>query len=206
MTTFLQINKHKLPFAIKVISLIFTIIVFGIYIMLVVSGKEYPDLITLICVLLGTSIIFPISIIGVAFLEWRNKRKIRNRAYSIPPFNELNKIGFTNSYLNKNSKWNFTEENKEITIDNYLITCDIKRDSPNTILFKTFIKNCVIEKERFKTLETKFKQNDIYFDLNGLIKKYNIKKNMDLTIEQVEDDLNQFVIILKQENFEPDEK
>ncbi len=74
--TFLELNKHKLPFAIKAISLIFTIIVFGIYIMCVVSGKEYPDLITLICLLLGTSIVFPVFIIGAAYLEWCSKRKI----------------------------------------------------------------------------------------------------------------------------------
>ena len=204
MTNFLEINKHKLPFAIKAISLILTIIVFSIYIMLVVSGIKYPDLTTLIFVLLGTSIVFPVFIIGAAYLEWRHKRKIRNKAFKQPPFKDLAKIGFTNSYLNKNSKWKFTEEIKEVTIDNYLITCDIKRDTPNTILFKALIKHCVIEKERFKTLETKFKQDDIYFDFNGLIKKYNVKKSMNLTIEQVEYDLKQFVMILKREEFEPD--
>ncbi len=54
-------------------------------------------------------------------------------------------------------------------------------------------------------LKEKFKLDDIYFDFDRLIKKYDIKKNKNLTIAQVESDLRQFVQILKLEEFEPAE-
>jgi hypothetical protein len=52
-------------------------------------------------------------------------------------------------------------------------------------------------------LEAKFKHQEIYFDFDGLIKQYNIKKTMNLTIGQVKTELSQFVQTLKEEGFEP---
>lgn len=206
MTNFLQINRQKLPFALKATSLTFTIIVLVIFTILGLTKNEYPDLLLFVSVLIGASIVFPIFIIGLAYIEWLSKRRIRNKAFSQRPFDELDKIGFTVSYLNEQTKWYFTEETKEVSINNYLIQCDIRRESPNTIEFKAFVKHVAIEKEKFKKLEAKFKSEEIYFDFGGLVKNYNIKKSRNLTIEQVKNDLTQFVQTLKREEFEPDGK
>jgi hypothetical protein len=206
MTDFLQINRQKLQFALKATSLTFTIIVLVIFTILGLTKNEYPDLLLFVSVLIGASIVFPIFIIGLAYIEWLSKRRIRNKSFSQRPFDELDKIGFTVSYLNEQTKWYFTEEAKEVSINNYLIQCDIRRESPNTIEFKAFVKHLVIEKEKFKKLEAKFKSEEIYFDFGGLVKKYNIKKSRNLTIEHVKNDLTQFVQTLKREEFEPDGK
>lgn len=206
MKSFLDINRQKLLFGLKATSLTFTIIVLVIFTILGLTNNEYPNLLLFVSVLVVASIAFPIFIIGLAYIEWLSKRRIRNKAYNQQPFDELDKIGFTVSYLNDQSKWYFTEETKEISINNYLIQCDIRRESPNTIEFKAFVKHSTIEKERFKTLEAKFKSEEIYFDFGGLVKKYNIKEVKNLTIEQVKTDLTQFVQTLKREEFEPDGK
>jgi hypothetical protein len=177
-----------------------------IFTILGLTKNDYPDLLLFVSVLIGASIVFPIFIIGLAYIEWLSKRRIRNKAFSHCPFDELDKIGFTVSYLNEQTKWYFTEETKEVSINNYLIQCDVRRESPNTIEFKAFVKHAAIEKETFKKLEAKFKSEEIYFDLGGLVKKYNIKKSSNLTIEQVKKDLTQFVQTLKREEFEPDAK
>ena len=199
-----HINSQKLPFALKATSLTFTIIVLVIFTILGLTKNEYPDLLLFLSVLVGASIVFPIFIIGLAYIEWLSKRRVRNKVFRQRPFDELDKIGFTVSYINDKTKWYFTEETKEVSINNYLIQCDIRRESPNTIEFKAFVKHTEIEKERFKSLNEMFKQEEIYFDFGGLVKKYNIKKTMNLTIEEVKTDLTQFVQTLKREKFEPD--
>jgi hypothetical protein len=203
MTKFLDINRHKISFAFKAISLTLTIIVLVVFSIIGLTKNEYPNMLLLVKVLIGTSIVFPIFIIGVAYIEWLSKRQIRNKAFRQRPFDELDKIGFTVSYLYNKSKWYFTEETKELSINNYLIQCDIRRESPNIIEFKTFVKHEEIDQERFKILEAKFKHQEIYFDFDGLIKQYNIKKTMNLTIGQVKTELSQFVQTLKEEGFEP---
>jgi len=206
MTNFLQINRHKLLFALKATSLIFAIIVLVIFTILGIIKNELPNLLLFVSALIGSSIVLPICIIGLAYIEWLSKSRIRNKAFSQNPFNEMDKIGFTVSYINEHSKWYFTEETKEISINNYLIQCDIRRESPNTIEFKAFVKHKEIEKDRYITLAAKFKKEDIYFDFEGMVKKYNIIKSKNLTIQQVKFDLTQFVQTLNREEFEFDGK
>ncbi len=205
MTNFLEINRNKLRFALKAISLTFTLIVLIIFTILGVTKNEFPDWVLFVSILISSSIGLPIFVIGLAYIDWHSKIRIRNKAYNQQPFDELDQIGFTISYLNDKTKWYFTEEFKEIVINGYRIQCDARKESPNTIEFKAFVKHTKIEKEKFKTLDEKLRQEEIYFDFGGLIKKYNIKKKMNLTIEQLKIDLTQFVEILQHEEFEPDE-
>lgn len=204
MRNFTDINRHKILFALKVSSITFTIIVLVVFAIIGLTKNEYPDLLLFIKVLAGASIVFPIFLVGLAYLDWYSKTQVRNKAFKQKPFNELDKIGFTVSYLYEKTKWYFTEETKELSINNYLIQCDVRRETPNTIEFKAYIKYKEIEEERMKTLVAKFKQQEIYFDFDGLVKKYNIKKAMNLTIEQIKSELTQFVQALEREKFEPD--
>lgn len=202
MTSFLNINRHKLTFAFKATSGIFTLIIFTIIIIIGLTKNNYPNLDLLIIVILSASIGFPIFILGLAYIEWLSKRRVRKKALEYCPFDQLDKIGFTVSYLHEKTKWYFTEVTKEIKINGYRIQVDTKRESPKTLEFKVFVQSPEIDEEAFKRLETKLKQDDIYFDFDGPVKKYNLKRPINLTAEQLKTDLTKFVEILKNEKFE----
>jgi hypothetical protein len=206
MVSFLDINKHKMLFVLKYLSLGASVFVLTIFVVNGLAKNEYPDLEIFLIVLISASIVLPLLFIGFFSLGWLYKRSIRNKMCKKRPFDELDKIGFKVSYLNENKKWVFTEEIKEIVIDNYRIQCDVNRDSSSIIEFKAFVQHKGLDKERFERVKKRFKEAEIYFDFDGLIKKYNIKKITSLTIEQLNTELLQFVQTLKSEEFEPNWK
>lgn len=203
MDGFLKLNRHKLQFAFTATSITFLTIVI-IFLTIGYFKEQFPDMALLATVLLGGGIAFPLFIIAIAYLEWLSKRKVRKRAFLRPPFDQLDKIGFSKSFINAHTKWYFTEETKEGVINGFKIECNITRENSTTIQFKALTKPRPIEKKEFKELQDRFKRNDIAFDWDGLIKMYDIRRPAVQTIQQLKYDLVQFTNTLSQEKFEPD--
>ena len=202
MDGFLKLNRHKLRFAFIATSLIFLSLAL-IFLVIGYYNEQLPDIILLTTILLVAGIGFPIFIISIAYLEWLSKRRVRKRAFSKPPFNQLDKIGFSLSLINEKTKWFFTEESKESVINDFKIKCDITRENSKTIQFKALVNYRQIDKDEFKHLEQHFKNHGIIFDFEGLVKMYDMKKPTIHSAQQLKSDLIKFTELLKKENFKP---
>jgi uncharacterized membrane protein (DUF485 family) len=207
MKSFLELNRTKIAFAFKATSLILTLFFVLIFIITWIATGLLPELQLLSMIVLATSIVLPLLLLGMAYVVWLINRMIRNKSFNKKPFNQLDQIGFTISYINDNTKWHFTEETKEAKLNGYIIQFDTNAsgDWQKTFEFKAFIKKIVIEEERYKTLEKKFKQDNIYFGIGGLIKKYYLKGIDNLSIDQLKIELINFVESLRAEGLEPSE-
>lgn len=203
MNEFLKLNKHKLPFAFISTSLAFLAIAL-VFLAIAYFNNQFPDLSLLIIILLVAGIGFPVFIIMVAYLEWLSKRRLRIKAFSVKPFDQLDKIGFTKSFINEKNKLYFTEETKEGIFNDFRIICDVTRKNPKTIQFKALIKHKQIEEDDLKKLENQLKTQNIVFDFDGIIKMYNLKRLTIHSIIQLESDLVKFTELLKKQNFEPE--
>ena len=102
---------------------------------------------------------------ALAYLEWLSKRRVRNR-------------GFSKSFINEKTKWFFTEETKEGTINNFKIKCDITRENSNKTQFKAFVKHKQIDKNELN----RFKKYQVIFDFEGLTKIYDINRHRTVSV------------------------
>lgn len=202
MDGFLKLNRHKLKFAFVSTSLIFLSIAI-IFLVIGYFNNQLPNTILLITILLVAGIGLPIFIMALAYLEWLFKRKVRNRAFSKPPFDQLENIGFSKSFINEKIKWFFTEETKEGSINNFKIKCDITRENSKKIQFKAFVEHKQIDKNEFKRLEHYLKKHEITFDFGGFTKTHDIRRPEIVSAKQLESDLFEFIELLKKEGFEP---
>ena len=124
-------------------------------------------------------------------------------AFSQTPYNELNKIGFDKALLYEHSKWYFTEETLQGSINEFVLTCEVTRENPKIIEFTTEIEPRELIKSELKRLKKKFKTDSIEFDFDALTKKYKIREPSISTIQDLEKSLVQFTQILLEENFKP---
>lgn len=203
MKQFYDLNRHKFRFLFWATSAVCLALVFVFLIIGAIVG-QFPDLALLMIIIFTAGIGSPLFIIALGYLDWLFNRKVRKRAYSKTPFDELENIGFSKAYINVQSKWYFTEEIKAATIDGFTVECDIYRNTPKIVRFKALIKWRHIEKQEFKQLQGSFKQDNIEFDGGGLTKMYNVKRINTFTILQLKTDLETFTKQLRQEDFEPD--
>lgn len=203
MNNFLELNKHKFSFGLKLLSLSFTVLFVVIPIAVSIANGTYPTWTLFICVLLFGSVIFPLFLTGIVYLTWLNKIWVKKKALNRRPFDELDRIGFATAYINEKSKWNYTEEIKEIVIDGYRIQFNVIMGFPSNIEFRALVKYPTVERERFTAFEASFKEDRIYLDIDSLVKVYSPKKEDNLTIEQLKAELIQFAQMMRLENFEP---
>lgn len=202
MDGFLKLNRHKLRLASFTTSITFLTIVI-IFIAIGYSKGQFPDIILIITILLSAGIGIPFFIITLAYLDWLSKQKVRKRAFSKAPFDRLDKIGFSKSFINEKTKWFFTEETKEAYINEFKIKCDITRENSKIIQFKALVTQRLIDEDELKHLERSFKNQGIIFDYDGLVKIYDIKRPIATSIQQLKSDLIKFTELLKRKGFEP---
>ncbi len=81
MTSFRYINRQKYFLAIKATFMTFTIVM-AVFTIIGLPKNEHPDLLLFVNVLVGASIVFPIFIIRLAYMDGLSKRRIRNKAYN----------------------------------------------------------------------------------------------------------------------------
>jgi hypothetical protein len=202
MNMFFRLNKRKLGFAFFVISITLLGFVLVLLTIAYISGKTLPETMLILWIVLFAGVLFPLFIIFLAYLAWEIKRYARQRVFSKPPFNQLDRLGFKKFLLNKDSKWSFTEEIMEGTINGFSLLLEIndrKRHIIETTIFITFLS---MEQEKYKTLVQKFRNLDIDFLVFHFTKRYDSRKWKNKTLDELRNDLEQFVEYVKQENFQ----
>ncbi len=199
MDSFLDNNRQKMKYAFKATSLIFLIIVL-IVLILGSINNQLPDFWLFLTVILIAGLFFPVFIIGLAYLNWYNTTKIRKRIYGMNPFDGLENIGFTKSYLNKETKWFFTEEIKEREINDFRIICNAE---PGIIEFTALTEPLKLDKNEYKNLKVRLKEYGLSLNFEGIAKQYRVKRLKIDSIDELKKDLEQFVNFLKHEKIKP---
>lgn len=171
---FLYINKGVLPSQTKSIGIIF-IIVF----------------------------LLPAFMLGVAYIGWMNKNMARKKAFSIPAFNEIRKLGFVNALKNENHFGSFTEEIEIAELNGFTLLMDVSTQRNHIIEVEIPVKRKKLDKDMIELLTRKFNQHDVVFKPGKVIKEYNSAKPYLQSAEELYHELTEFTNLLKEQNFEP---
>ena len=100
MKEFYILNKNKIPKAFKFLSI--TGLVFVSLILLIsLFNNKLPNKILIVQIYITAGILFPIFGLVVAYLDWESRNLLKRKKFNNTPLNQLEKIGFTDSYLNE---------------------------------------------------------------------------------------------------------
>ncbi len=204
MDTFLTLNKDKLkPFFLR-ISLSFLGFVCIVFVIAYFSEGRLPNGQLLCAILLTAGIGFPILGLLVGYIGWTFNHKSRKKAFSKPPFNNIESIGFYKAFIDDNSKWALAEEIKEGKLNGFILKMDISKEKGrHTIEFETAVEWRKIDKCEYKRLTEKFKLHNMEFRIGSLVKYYNTRLTKLKTVADLEKDLKLFTTLLKQEGLNP---
>lgn len=203
MQSFGSLNRKKIPFIFGMISSI--LIGFFLLLLLIVwlVNGDFPGIEGMCIIILVAGIPMPVFLLFVGFVGWYLERWIRIKALKKAPFDKLNEIGFVPKFIGADTAFSFTEEMLEASINGYRVQFNVNRDTPKKVEFIVFVEAAELSKERYNRLKSMFKKENVFFDFYGLIKKYDLRKISNLTIDQVEKELIQVIEVLKAEGFEP---
>ncbi|MFT3679674.1 MAG: hypothetical protein QM791_05350 [Ferruginibacter sp.] len=201
MGSFIKLNSKKIGFAYVFSAVSF--LLFTAVILLVAYFKGYPPHGNLLAAILLTDIIVaPAFIICIARLAWQYKKFKQEQLFQKPPFDKLETIGFYKSFKNKETKWHFTDEIKEVIINGFKIHCNIIIERHTAVEFEVLDTSKQIDKHAYERLEKLFAAYNGYFKIDTIAKKYTMQQTKELTIEDIKKDLQQFTMMLKEEGFE----
>ena len=205
MDTFFNLNREKIRFAFVATSL--TFIGFVLLVLIIAYfAKSLPDKELLIAIFLAAGVGLPIFIITLSYIKWLYRKAVRRKAFSLEPFNQLENIGFVNSFSNIETKWDFTEKVKTTLIDGYTLIVDISEESSKNIELKIPVEWKKLDKIKFNELTDKFNRHNIEFGIGCLKKKYKINGPPFIKIDELKLDLEKFIELIKEEGFEPKKK
>ena len=199
MKEFLVLNRDKLKFGLKWISIIFTSIVLIAF----AWGRFYgqvPEWTLFITVLLVAGIFFPIFIMSIGTIKEFQVYKRTKAILDNYPFNELTKNGFQKSHTFENSKWTMTQLMLKGQFDNYPIECEVEN---STFKFIALTNLDNVKKEHMKKLKKEFGDSKIEFDWFGIAMKYNTTKDRVTSFDQLKTDLGRFIGFLRDEKLDP---
>ena len=165
--------------------------------------NDFPEVEEVFIIVLMVGIGFAVFILALSCFTWHLDRNVRIRALKKSPFNQLHEIGFRAAYIHSDTKWFFTEEMLEATILGYNIQFNVNRDTPKIVEFTVFVQDAELNKKKYDRLKSTFKNENVFFDFYGLVKKYDLRKGSDLTLIQLEKKLTFLAEKLKSEGFEP---
>ena len=205
MDTFYKLNKEKIRFAFVTVSLTLMGFVFMV-LTIAYFAKSLPDKNLLIVIFLTAGFGLPIFIILLSYLTWLFKQKARQKAFSLEPFNQLENIGFVDTFLNIDTKWRFTEKGKCLHIDGYTLKADISEEFSKTLELEIPIEWKKLDKLSFNKLTDKFSRHDIDFGIGCLKKRYKTNRQTFQNINEIKLDLENCISLIKEEGFEPYKK
>ncbi len=199
---FFKHNLSKLLFGILFSGIVFGTLTALIFLIAVFFDTEielkFALEITKMVAILGALIVGFASILGVMIRTYFFKK-----VYSTSPFNKLENIGFKEKTIHKENRWRFTDKITFKKINDYEIVVDI--DPKKYAVIKFFVK-CQFKKrskDELKEIQKKIKEYNINFDYNGMSKKYNVRKMTVISISQSDQELHEFVSLLKSLHIEP---
>jgi uncharacterized membrane protein (DUF485 family) len=202
MDTFFNLNRAKIRFAFVATSL--TLIGFVLLVLTIAYfAKNLPDKELLTAIFLAAGVGLPIFIITLLYIKWLYRKAVRQKAFSLEPFNQLENIGFVNSFSNIETKWHFTEKVKIMLLDGYTLIIDISEESNKNLELKIPIEWKKLDKTSFNELTDKFNRHNIEVGIGCLKKKYKTNGSQFLKIDELKLDLEKFIELIKEEGFEP---
>ena len=202
MNLFLQLNQHKLKFAFVFCSLLGLGAVSLLFILGYMKQWAMPDVSERNYIFFGAGVGLPVFILTVAWLSWEVELRKMRRLLSVSPFSELKSIGFFDGMKNMRSKWNFTEIILVAQIDGFSIVCEADRNKKYSFSMTIYLMPQSKGEPELQALKRKFDARNI--DFNNLVarKWYNTRKPQVTSIEEVKQDLEEFVQMLKAEGYE----
>lgn len=203
MGNFFSLNKKKLPYMFLVIALIFLTLIVLLLVIVGIVNDDLPSIEGYVVIVAVTGIVVPVIILTIAYVAWLLEKKLAGQILRKPPFDQLQHIGFVKTYINQATSLHFTEEGLEKTLEGYTIRFISNRDKPKTASFLIFANHEGLSNENYKRLVREFKEQNVAFDFDGVIKSYSLKKPIVLTIEEIDQELKGLIEKLKKEGFQP---
>ena len=205
MKNFFKYNSEKLKFAFKISSLTFSILAVIFLIIVYINIGKVPEFKFIIYTMLGATLIIPTFIILVAIVEWYSNTRYRRNCFKDKPLDQIERIGFNHLFLlDEKNKFFFTQETKGAIINGFNIFINTTRQDKKNIEFKILIKNIEFDtREDLNNMEVKLQRQDLIFDSDIIIKRYNLKAIKLKSINQIESELIKFTEYLTIENFKP---
>jgi hypothetical protein len=195
---FLILNRHKFLKPILVLWIAMTI-----FILLLFWISPQRDKVSLLSVLdliliyatAITAMVVVISFPAGVYKFWRTRQ-----VFNKPNFQAFfEKHAFKTAFINRETKWSFTEEVKTGIIEGLPVL--VKRDSedPRVLEFQFQVQSDPINRQDYKELENVFKAQEANFDIGHIAKK--IRK--DMPANEIELFLTKFARLLRNEKFTP---
>lgn len=204
MKQFLNLNKHKIKFAFLFTSAIFT--GFALTVLTISYFKNvFPISSLLLAIFFFSALVLPSFIICLAYLGWYYRLIVRSKAFSKAPFSQLNEIGFSDCFLNENSKWHFTEKIKTSITNGYRLYCDVSKEKSHVIEFNSYVSWSNPNNIKFQEVSKKLKYANIEAGFGTLSKIYDQRKTSAKNIYDIKNDLEEFTELMKQEGFNPNQ-
>ncbi|NQY29680.1 MAG: hypothetical protein HRT69_09425 [Flavobacteriaceae bacterium] len=199
MKHFFKLNKHKVFFAYKLSSIVFTTLAIVMFIIAFLSS-EIPSNFIIAITFLNTIIIIPFFILLAAYIEWYSSYKNRKKIFSNTPFDKINEIGFENVEIKNETKYFFTEEIKTGVLSEYNIVCDVKKGCSKVLQFCFLIDLQTIENNQI----TEFcNQHNIEFNYCSFIKEFDTEYLDFNNITGLKNELEKFITLLTYHKFTP---
>ena len=166
-------------------------------------NNALPQRDLLVSILVFTGIFFPAFCLILTFLIGLWTHTARRKLYSTEPFNQLDKIGFKETYKNLKSKWQLTEVVMAGSILDYIVIADFSKETSKMISFETNLEWKKLEKSEIDNLAIEFEKENIVLGIGTISKHYRITENNFTNIEELKADLERFIEKLNLLGFKP---
>lgn len=199
MDTFLRLNRQKLKPAFIRISLV-SLGLISIFLVFAYLTGNLPEGQLLLSIILTTGVGFPLFIMLLGYLTWLLNHKARQNTFSKTPFNQIENIGFYKAYVGDMSKWSFTDEIKEGTVNGFNLRMDISKEKGHRFIeFDTPVHWKKLDNAEYNRLSEQLKQFNAELRIGSIAKQYDTRKQTLQTASDLKKDLELFTALLRQE-------
>lgn len=200
MKEFLKLNKHKLSFAYKFITILY--LCASVIFLILAKIYQNPSSKLLIQILIIGGILFPIFILFILYLNWVNEKRYYNKFIIAKISKDKNSFGYSKKLINESSKWFFTKKILSKNINGFEIEIKFEYE---TIGVYVYAINENIEKTKRKYFEEKSKKlNFENFVFRLFFLKIKRKSFDEITFKEIEIKLAKFVNLLEEYNYKPE--
>ena len=209
MKIFFQLNKHKLAPLFTRLSIVFTTLVVVVF-TIAFSQDATPAGTLLITILVFAGIIFPVFIMFLGVIAWQVEQSRMQKIFNRQPLIQFEILGFQKTLLNQDYKWNFTEEAVKGFVNNIYIRWQLNKNediyffAPKIIELKALVAPATkIPRSVHRPLLSVWKQQNIFPDWTGIIRRFELKDVAALSPGQLRIKILRSISVLKTADFVP---
>jgi len=199
MNEYISVNRHKIIFNFKWITILLTTI-WTIYLLKLNSEDISLDFKLILIGYCMATIILPLFTVLILSIQDLIEFVRINKILSNNPFNQFLNIGFEKSYTEKKAKWTSSKPMLTGTLDNYPIRCEVENGIVRIIATANLDE---IKKTDMKNWKELFGDDNITYDWFGVALVYRPKKFKQLTFMDIETELRKFIKILADTRISP---